>query len=138
MNNYAEVLFGRVVAVLVVILLLVWAIGCSEELEHPTDTLDMGVGVTPLAVVVRWHWTEPTSGTPVDHYVVEIEHPSHEASAVVSRNSFIMNVALDDVVRIRVAGVDAEDRQGPFSEWSEYYTPRVRLPELEDADGGNN
>lgn len=130
MNRYVDEVCGRVVMLFVVILLLTWAMGCSEEIDHPTATSNTSVAVTPLAVVVRWTWTPPTSGTPVDHYVVEIERTSHSASAVVSRNSFLMNVPMDDLVRVRVAGVDAADRQGPFSQWSEYYTPHVRLPEI--------
>lgn len=81
-------------------------------------------------ITAEYTWTAPESGTPVDHYVAEIlvndvditpldNLPSEYASfAVVYGNNY----------RIRVAGVDADGNQGPYSEWSDPYTPEVGPP----------
>jgi hypothetical protein len=79
---------------------------------------------------VTFTWTPPTTGSPVDHYVVEHSvngGPWVQIATVVS-NSFTLAATLGDPHQIRVAGVDALDRQGPFSEPSDPYTPEQGPP----------
>jgi hypothetical protein len=74
---------------------------------------------------VTYTWTPPTSGAPVDHYVVEHsvdEGPWVQVATVVG-NTFTLAATLDGSHQIRVAGVDELGRQGPFSEPSDPYTP---------------
>ncbi|MFH1844650.1 MAG: hypothetical protein ABIF77_15725 [bacterium] len=82
------------------------------------------------AVDVTYTWTPPNSGSPVDHYVVEV---SIDGSAfyqvdTVTSNTYTFTAPVDQAHQIRVAGVDAEDRQGPYSDPSDTYTPSVGPP----------
>lgn len=82
------------------------------------------------AVDVTYTWTPPTSGSSVDHYVVEVSvngGPFYQVDTATS-NTYTFGAPASDSHQIRVAGVDAQDRQGPFSEPSEPYTPEVGPP----------
>jgi len=80
---------------------------------------------------VSYTWTEPTTGSPVDHYVVQ---HSEDGGAWVTvqdtqtTNSYVLTAAYDVEHRIRVAGVDLQGRQGPWSVASEAYTPTMGAP----------
>jgi len=79
---------------------------------------------------VTFTWTPPTSGAAVDHYVVEqsVDDGPWVQIATVASNSFTLAATLEHSHQIRVAGVDALDRQGPFSEASDPYTPADSPP----------
>ncbi len=92
----------------------------------------LSVGVTAQAQeVVNYTWAVPTTGSPVDHYVVQ---HSEDGGAWVTiedtqmSNSYLLTAAFEVEHRIRVAGVDAESRQGPWSIASEPYTPSLGTP----------
>jgi hypothetical protein len=80
---------------------------------------------------VTYTWTAPTTGSTVDHYVVQ-----HSASGgtwvTVNDNlhatTYVLAAAYDVEHSIRVAGVDALGRQGPWSLSSEPYTPTLGAP----------
>lgn len=80
---------------------------------------------------VAYTWTAPTTGTAVDHYVVEHSIDGGATWTQVgttSANSYTLNATVGDSHQIRVAGVDASDRQGPFSEPSDPYSPDPGAP----------
>jgi hypothetical protein len=79
---------------------------------------------------VNYSWSAPTTGSPVDHYVVEhsVDGGSWNEVATVSSNSYTLSATIGDSHRIRVAGVDASNRQGPFSVASDPYSPDPGSP----------
>ena len=81
-------------------------------------------------VQVNYGWTAPTTGTPVDHYVVQhsVNGGTWTQVATASNNTYTLTASVGDSHQIRVAGVDAEDRMGPFSEPSDPYAPDAGPP----------
>ena len=79
---------------------------------------------------VDFQWTAPTTGTAVDHYVVEhsVDGGSWTQVASTSSNTYTLTAAVGSSHQIRVAGVDAQGRQGPFSTASDPYTPDPGAP----------
>lgn len=79
---------------------------------------------------VSYTWTAPTTGTAVDHYVVEhsIDGGTWVQVASVSTNSYTLTASVGNSHRIRVAGVDASDRQGPYSLPSDPHSPDAGAP----------
>lgn len=78
-------------------------------------------------IALLWHWAPPTTGGAPQFYVVQIRDPwgvvvletaTYDTSFAQPEN--LVNVPC----RIRVAGVDAMMRQGPWSAPSDLYTPR--------------
>jgi hypothetical protein len=92
------------------------------------------MGVSPVfaqgSTDVTWTWTAPTEGSPVVHYVVavSINGGPFVNTATVSTNIYTLNVEYGNIVSIRVAGVDALDRQGPWSAESDPYGPDAGPP----------
>ena len=78
----------------------------------------------------NYTWTAPTTGTVVDHYVVEhsIDGGQWVQIATTTENSYTLSAALGQSHQIRVAGVDASDRQGLFSVASDPYMPDAGAP----------
>ena len=80
---------------------------------------------------VTYTWTAPTTGSTVDHYVVQ-HSADGGAWTTVSDNlhaiTYVLAAAYDVEHSIRVAGVDALGRQGPWSLSSEPYTPTLGAP----------
>lgn len=81
-------------------------------------------------VDVSYTWTAPTSGSPVHHYVVQhsVNGGSWTQIDTASSNSYTLSARMGESHRIRVAGVDAQDRQGPYSQASDAYTPDAGAP----------
>ncbi len=81
-------------------------------------------------VAVNFQWTAPTTGSPVDHYVVQQSVNGGEWVLVgtASSTSFTLSATVGDSHSIRVAGVDSEQRQGYFSEASEPFTAELGIP----------
>jgi len=77
------------------------------------------------SVDVQYVWTAPTTGTPVVHYVVQ--HSTDSSAWVTLGNvtelTYTLSAEPGVSHQIRVAGVDAQGRQGPYSAPSEPYTP---------------
>lgn len=92
--------------------------------------LIQGAALAQTEVQVNYSWTAPTSGSPVDHYV--IEHSVNEGTwsqiATSASNSYTLTASVGDSHMIRVAGVDADSRQGSFSLASDAYSPDVGPP----------
>ncbi len=84
------------------------------------------LGALPAAaqtVQVTASWTPPTEGSPVDHYILQISTDGGPFATVgsVTGTSYILNLKVVNTYVARVAGVDDQDRQGPWS-------PRIRIP----------
>jgi hypothetical protein len=116
----------------------------------------VAIGVLAAAGITSWghaqtptinvHWGVPTTGTPVEHYVGEVQswpagmsNPdmvTFEFTSPDTTASF--TYAYGYSTRCRVAGVDSLDRQGGWSLWSDIWTdhgvpgaPSVPLLSLE-------
>lgn len=76
----------------------------------------------------RCSWDAPTYGTPVVTYVLEVEEWGNEDPATTIHDEITelyhdVWVEFGISYKARVAGIDAEDRQGPWSEWTPLYGP---------------
>jgi hypothetical protein len=82
-------------------------------------------------VETSFQWTAPANGSPVDHYVVQHTTDGGATWTTVG-NATTNNITLELRVgfshQVRVAGVDATDRQGVWSEPSDPYTPDLGAP----------
>ena len=67
-------------------------------------------------------WTAPTTGTPVVRYDVEIRIGGPESDQIETRsvttNEVTFSVDWVTIYEVRVRGVDAQGRVGPWSPWS--------------------
>jgi hypothetical protein len=92
------------------------------------------IAATPVMaqteMAVNYQWTAPTSGSAVDHYVVQqsVNGGSWVQIATASSTSYTLNASVGDAHSIRVAGVDADGRQGIYSAASDPYTPDLGNP----------
>ncbi len=79
---------------------------------------------------VSYTWTAPSSGSAVVQYVVEhsVNGGTWTQVAATSTNSYTLTATIGESHRIRVAGVDALDRQGLFSDASDPYSPDPGAP----------
>jgi hypothetical protein len=70
-------------------------------------------------------WGTPAYGTPVDHYVLQLSTNDGPwiTTTTSSNNSVVIELSSADEHRIRVAGVDTQGRQGPYSIPSNSYSP---------------
>lgn len=72
-------------------------------------------------------WDPPTYGTPVVHYVLQhsVNDGAWTTVGTTPDTEYTLTISFDDVHRVRVAGVDAEGRQGPYSLPSAGYNPSI-------------
>ena len=83
------------------------------------------------AINVTYQWTPPTTGSAVHHYVVEYSANAGSTWAQVAApttNSVSLSLTVGGTYIVRVAGVDAQSRQGPYSAHSDPYTPDPGAP----------
>lgn len=91
------------------------------------------LGALPAAaqtVQVNATWTPPTEGSPVDHYVLQLSTDGGPFATVgsVTVPSYTLELEIDHEYIARVAGIDAQDRQGPWSLPSDPYNPDLGAP----------
>jgi hypothetical protein len=81
-------------------------------------------------VTLNYTWDPPTTGSPAVNYVVEhsVNGGPYVQIATSPDNTYSLQATVGDEHRIRVAGVDDQDRQGPFSLPSDPYTPDLGPP----------
>lgn len=81
-------------------------------------------------IPVNYTWTAPTTGSPVDHYIVEHSVNGGQWTQVAStnENSYTLTATTGQSHQVRVAAVDAEDRQGAYSLSSDPYMPDAGAP----------
>jgi hypothetical protein len=79
---------------------------------------------------VHYAWTAPTTGSAVHHYIVQHKIDDGAWVSVASVVTLTYDLAATYLVahQIRVAGVDALNRQGLWSEPSESYMPDAGAP----------
>lgn len=81
---------------------------------------DAGATAATDTVWATFTWTAPTTGSAVAYYVIE----THDGRTLECRHltpkggKARVPFTPGQVQRIRVAGVDAQGRQGPWSQWS--------------------
>lgn len=109
----------------------------TTKLQHLAATV---VALTVLAaaaapaqaqtVDLNFQWSAPTTGSAVDHYVVQHQTDGGSWTNVgsVTLNQFTLTATEGVAHSIRVAAVDAQDRQGAWSEASDPYTPDPGAP----------
>jgi len=87
-------------------------------------------GAALADVQVNYSWTAPTTGTAVDHYVIQhsVNGGPWSQIATSASNSYTLTASEGDSHQIRVAGVDAQDRQGVYSVSSDPYVPDAGAP----------
>jgi hypothetical protein len=70
-------------------------------------------------------WDPPTYGTPVEHYVIQhsVNDGAWTTVGTTTDTQYTLTISFNDFHRVRVAGVDAEGRQGPYSLPSDSYNP---------------
>jgi hypothetical protein len=92
------------------------------------------LGAMPAAaqtsVQVTASWTAPTEGSPVDHYILQISTDGGPFVTVgsVTGTEYVLDLDVGSTYVARVAGVDAQSRQGAWSESSDPYTPDIGPP----------
>jgi hypothetical protein len=79
---------------------------------------------------VNYQWTAPTTGAPVHHYVIEhsVDGGAWTVIGTADTNTYTLTANVGESHRIRVAGVDADNRMGTFSVPSEAYVPQLDPP----------
>lgn len=72
----------------------------------------------------------PTTGSPVHHYVWELSYGGVVVDLYPETTvpEYVATVPYGVEFVIRLKAVDAQDRAGPWSEWSEPYTPDLGAP----------
>lgn len=65
-------------------------------------------------IIIEYGWTEPTTGSPAVRYRTNV-------ASIVSRPSIYVLSVQRDSLRVQAAGIDEQGRQGPWSNWSEFY-----------------
>jgi len=89
---------------------------------HPIDSIP-----------IRFSWSEPLNGTKVIKYI--IQHKIGESNwynyAFSDINSIWIDVRYSENNTVRVAGIDSQNRQGPWSENSNILNPSVHFKNKE-------
>lgn len=81
-------------------------------------------------VQVTASWTAPSTGSPVHHYVVQVSANggAYLPAGTSTTTSLVLTLPIGATYTVRVAGIDAQDRQGPYSSPSDPYTPDLGPP----------
>lgn len=92
--------------------------------------LPAGSSLAQTEMPINYTWTVPTTGTAVDHYVVEhsINGGQWVQVGTANDNSYTLSATVGQTHQVRVAGVDSSDRQGPYSVPSDPYTLEGTAP----------
>ena len=87
--------------------------------------LGAGAAIAQTEIDAEAGWSPPSYGTPVVYYI--LQHSVNDADwatvAAPTDTVYTLQITVGESHRIRVAGVDAEGRQGPFSAPSDSYLP---------------
>ena len=76
-------------------------------------------------------WDAPTEGSPVVHYIFQLSTdggPFVTLSSTIVGTTFEFTAPYNQTYVARVAGIDDQLRQGPYSLDSDPYTPDMGLP----------
>lgn len=92
--------------------------------------LPAGSALAQTEIPVSYTWTAPTTGTPVDFYVIQhsVDGGQWLQVATATENNYTLNATVGQSHQIRVAGVDADTRMGVFSVASDPYLADAGAP----------
>jgi len=90
----------------------------------------LALAQTPDVMSASYQWSAPTTGSTVVQYVVqhEIDGGNWVTVGTTDTNSYTLDLTVGQSHRIRVAGLDAQNRQGPWSVASDPYSPDPGAP----------
>jgi hypothetical protein len=90
----------------------------------------MAVSQSPENVNVRASWSPPTEGSPVVLYVLQLSVNGEQffTYGTTEDTTMIVTVTMHNEYIARVAGIDAQDRQGPWSLPSDPYVYDPGMP----------
>ena len=94
----------------------------SGSLEDQPGRLSAVVTLWNAGDIRQWAWTHPEGGAPVARYEVQATW------TVPDSNTFILAATGKDSIRLRVRGIDAEGRTGPWSDVSDTLLTGRTLP----------
>ncbi len=75
----------------------------------------------PEECTIRVEWTKPTTGTPVVRYKIEADVNGvgfAEFSSTCTDTFYFFTQPHGSYIKVKVAGIDSQNRQGPFSQTS--------------------
>ena len=79
-------------------------------------------GQAPESEVWRYTWDAPTTGSPVHHYIVEVQRDGsvlqHREETPDAERLFVFDAFYDHDYEVRVIAVDAQGREGEPSLYS--------------------
>lgn len=103
---------------------------CILVLTLSVIALGAGTAQAQDTQSVNYQWTAPTTGAPVDHYIIQhsLNGGTWTTIGTSSTNTYTLLATVGDSHQIRVAGVDADDRQGAYSVASEAFVPQLDPP----------
>ena len=81
-------------------------------------------------MTVSYQWGAPTTGSTVDHYLVQhkVNNGSWTTAGQTDTTSYTLALTVGEAHQIRVAAVDADNRQGIWSVPSDAHTPDPGAP----------
>jgi hypothetical protein len=81
-------------------------------------------------VQVNYTWTAPSTGSPVNHYIVQhsVNGGSWTQIGTSNDNTYTLTATVGQSHQIRVRGVDDQNREGLWSEASDPYLPDAGAP----------
>ena len=103
-----------------------------DDTGYPATPFD----VTPGVDGIVYHWSSPIGGADVVQYLVMVEKNEYVSKIITPFAVVVVPYSRGDFIRVRVAGLNKDGKQGPWSEWSDMYmVPRYQ--QREDAYDGN-
>ena len=94
--------------------------GCATATDTRWKPLPVATEVD--STTVTYYWDTPTTGTPVEYYLLE---SSSGQEWTASRAKRRITVPADTPHRVRVRGVDADSITGTWSVWSDEWPTRA-------------
>ena len=90
----------------------------------------LGSPVSATPVQVTASWSAPTTGSPVHHYRLELktDNGAYVVAGMPITTSVVLTLESGHTYVVRVAGIDALDRQGVWSADSDPYIPDLGVP----------
>ena len=79
---------------------------------------------------VRYTWSAPTSGTPAVSYKAEVKVNDRDLLVFEGLQDESVTIPVDfgNKYLVRVAALDAQNKQGPWSDWSVAHAPELDPP----------
>jgi hypothetical protein len=115
----------QIIKSLLLVVVLVSAAGIGTALVQENKEMDFSG-----APDIEFEWEAPTTGTPVHHYVAQVLVNTLDTLYydAIPTESLLVAVAYGNRYEVRVAGVDIEGIQGPWSAWSPPFNPEIQPP----------